>query len=373
MLAIETIDPRSPADARRFVRLPHVLYRNDPRWVPPLDRDAALVFDRRRHPFYEHSDAAFFLALRRRQVVGRVAALEHRPYNATHGVRQAFFSLFECEDDEEAAAALFDRVCAWARARGLTCVVGPRGLGALDGYGVLVSGFDHRQLMTMTGYNPPSYPRLLEGLAFRKEVDFISYRLSRQTFVLPEAVRQAAERAGRTFRVVRYPSTAALIRAARQIGRTYNRAFVNNWEYYPLSDREVDFVVDQVRPLADPRLMTFIAAGDETVGFLLAFPDVSAALQRMRGRLTPWGVVRLLLERRRARSVALNGAGVLPEYQGRGVNALLYAQIEHAVRQARFEEAELPQVAETAGRMRSDLERLGASPCKTHRVYRLAL
>jgi hypothetical protein len=135
----------------------------------------------------------------------------------------------------------------------------------------------------------------------------------------------------------------------------------------------VDFVVDQVRPLADPRLMTFIAAKDRVVGFLLAFPDVSAALQRMNGRLTPWGVARLLLERRRTRSVALNGAGIVPDYQGRGGNALLYLQIEHAIRQSHFDRAELPQVAETAVRMRRDLTLLGARPIKTHRVYALAL
>lgn len=373
MLAVEAIDPRSRAGVSRFLRLPHALYRGEARWVPPLDRDAALVFDRRRHPFYDHSDAVFFLALHERRVVGRVAALDHRPYNDTHGVRYAFFSLFESEDDPEVAAALFNAVSAWARGRGLTDLVGPRGVGPLDGYGLLVDGFDHRQLMTMTGYNPPSYPRLVEGLGFRKEVDFVSYRLSRRTFVLPEAVRAAAERAARTFRVVRHPSMAALVRAACRIGGTYNRAFAGNWEFYPLSDREVNFVIDQVRPLADHRLITFIAAADETVGFVLAFADVSRALQTMGGRLTPWGVARLLLERRRATTVALNGAGVLPEFQGRGVNALLYAQIEHAVRQARFDEAELPQVAETATRMRRDLERLGAVACKTHRVYRLAL
>jgi hypothetical protein len=112
-----------------------------------------------------------------------------------------------------------------------------------------------------------------------------------------------------------------------------------------------------------------IECGDELVGFLFAFPDVSAALQRMRGRLTPWGLVDVALEARRTRWVALNGAGILPEYQGRGGNALLYVEIERAIRASRFDYAELPQVAETAVQMRRDLEELGARPRKTHRVY----
>lgn len=369
LLTIEPIDPRSRRDVCRFIEFPYRLYRGDPYWVPPLRSDARLALDRDRHPFYEHSDAAFFIALRQERVIGRLGVLEHRPYNRTHAIRNASFTLFECEDDADGAAALFEAAFTWARARGLHRIVGPRGLGALDGYGVLVDGFDRCQLMTMTNYNPRRYPPLLERLGFTKEVDFVSYELDRDSFVMPDVVRHAAVRAESRLRVVRYPSRRALTRAARRIGETYNRAFVDNWEYYPLTAREVDFVVEQVRPLADPRLMTFIAAGDDIVGFVLAFPDVSAALRSMRGRLTPWGVVRLLRERSRATRVALNGAGILPEHQGHGGNALLYVQIERAVRQSRFDTAELPQVAETATKMRADLERLGARPIKRHRVF----
>jgi hypothetical protein len=370
MLVIHPIDPRSRADVRRFVRLPHLLYSGDPNWVPPPDRDVAATLSQRDHPFYEHSDAAFFLAVRDGRPAGRIAALEHRPYNRTHGVRQVWFALFECDGAEDTATALFARVFEWARGRGLDQAVGPRGFSAFDGYGLLADGFDRRQLMTMTGYNPASYPRLVESLGFEREVDFISYLLRRNTFVMPEVVRQAAERATRRLTVFRYPSTRALVAAAPRIGAAYNRAFVDNWEYYPISDREIAFLVGGVRLLANPRLMTFITAGDDLVAFALAFPDVSAALQRMAGRVTPWGLVRLLAERGRTASVAINGAGIVPEHQGRGGNALLYLQLEHAIRQAQFQQAELTQVADTAVKMRHDLERLGAEPIKRHRVYR---
>lgn len=387
-LQVDQVDPSSRRSVRRFVDVPFLVYGNrpaggflgglgagggrpaDPNWVPPLRRESALALDRRRHPFYEHSDAAFFVARRDSLDVGRVAALEHRPYNRWHDVAHASFAFFECQEgDDEAARALFGRLFEWAAQRGLTQVVGPRGLSAFDGYGLLIHGFDRRQLMTMTNYNPPSYRSVVEGLGFEKEVDFVTYELERATFVMPEAVRRAAERAAGTLEIVRYPSRRALIQAARSIGHTYNRSFVRNWEYYPLSDREIDFAVQQIRPLADHRLMTFIAAGDQIVGFVLAFADVSRALQRMGGRLTPWGIARLLAERRRSARVALNGAGILPEYRGRGGNALLYMQIERAVRSAAFTHAELPQVAETAERMRRDLQVLGATPIKTHRVY----
>lgn len=370
---IDRVDVSSRRDIGRFVDLPYRLYRDTPQWVPPLRAEARALLDPRRHPFYEHSEAAFFIARDGNRDAGRLAVFDHRPYNAAHGTRQASFTLFECEDNQETADALFERAFEWVVRRGLTRIVGPRGLSALDGYGLLIDAFDRRQLMTMTGYNPPYYRRLVEQCGFEKEVDFVSFVLHRDSFVMPDRVRRAASRASRELTVVRYPNRRALLRAGRSIRDTYNRAFVSNWEYYPLSVREVDFLIDQVRPLIDHNLITFIAAGADIVGFLLAFPDVSSALQSMRGRLTPWGIVRLLLERRRTTLVALNGAGIVPEHQGRGGNALLYTQIERAIRASHFQEAELPQVAETATRMRRDLERLGARPIKTHRVYARSL
>ena len=373
MIEIEVIDWQVRSQVQRFVELPYRLYAENPFWVPPLRGDGGVALDRHRHPFYEHSDAAFFIARRGKHSVGRLGILEHRPHNATHGTRHASFTLFECEEDGSIAGALFDAAATWARGRGLEAIVGPRGLAPLDGYGLLVEGFDRPQLMTMTNYNPPFYPAEMNRLGFRKEIDFVSFELDRDTFVMPDVVRRAAARSVATLRIVRYSTRRALARAARRIGDTYNGAFAGNWEYYPLTTREIDFVVKQMRPLADPRLMTFIAAGERIVGFVLAFPDVSATLRSMRGRLTPFGVLRLLRDRSRATRVALNGAGILPQYQGRGGNALLYTQIEHAVRDSQFETAELPQVAETATRMAADLQRLGARPIKRHRVLMLEL
>jgi hypothetical protein len=131
--------------------------------------------------------------------------------------------------------------------------------------------------------------------------------------------------------------------------------------------------LDNLLTVADPRLIKVIAHNDEAVGFLFGFPDLSAALQRARGRLLPFGLVDLLLEMRRTRWVALNGAGILPEFQGRGGNALLYAEMENTIREYHFEHADLTQVAETAEQMRADLINLGGKAYKNHRVYRKAL
>ncbi len=375
MVVVHRLDPSAASQVRRFVELPYRRYRGHPCWVPPLRRDVAEVFDRRRHPFYHAGDADFFVASRDGIDVGRLAVFEHRRFNEQHGLADAGLALFECEADEEAAAALFESAVRWARWRGLTRLVGPKGFGAFDGYGVLASGFDRRQTMTMSPYTPPYYARLFDANGFVKVVDFVSYELRKATFTMPERVRRIAARAERSgqLHLVRFSSTRALVRHAPAIADAYNRAFVSNWEYVPLSERDVAFLVRKLAPIADPRLVKVVSDGHATVGFLLVFPDLSRALQRMNGRLTPVGLFTLFLESRRTRRVAFNGAGVVPAYQGRGVNALLYTDIERTIRASRFDVAELVQIAETATRMRQDLEALGATPIKVHRVYARSL
>jgi hypothetical protein len=371
MLSVKKIDTGIKTQVKQFVRLPYRLYDRHPQWVPPLFIDAEMQLNRKKHPYYEHSDADFFIIERDGVVVGRIAALENRRFNEYHGTRQAQFYLFECENDPEAAKILFDQVFAWAEQRKLTTIIGPKGFGVLDGYGLLVDGYEHRQLMSMMNYNFPYYPALVEAQGFSKEVDFVSCYLSAEKFRLPERIHHIAQRVIQrgTLRVQRFQTKSDLKTWAERIGQAYNKAFVNNWEYYPLTDREVSFLLENLLTVADPRLIKVIVHEDDAVGFLFGFPDLSAALQRARGRLFPFGLIDLLLEMRKTKWVALNGAGILPEFHGRGGNALLYAEMENTIREFNFLHADLTQVAETAVQMRHDLENLGGKSYKNHRVY----
>jgi hypothetical protein len=371
MLTVEKIDTDNRAHVRRFVRIPYRLYAHHPQWVPPLFGDVELQLNRQKHPYYEFAHADYFIATRDGRDVGRIGALENPHFNEYHKTRQAWFYLFECENDPEAATALFERVFEWARARKLDTVIGPKGYGPLDGYGLLVEGYEHRQMMTMMNYNYDYYPRLVEALGFQKEVDFVSCYLSAESFHLPERVHSIAERVMKkgALGVKRFRDKKELLSWAGRIGQAYNKAFVNNWEYYPLTQHELDFVIGNILPYADHRLIKVITHGDEAVGFLFGFPDVSAALQRAKGHLLPFGLPDLMLEMRRATWVALNGAGILPEFQGRGGNALLYSEMEKTMHEFNFRHADLTQVAETAVQMRHDLENLGGKAYKNHRVY----
>jgi hypothetical protein len=371
MLIVEKVDTSSKAQVRRFITIPYRLYANHPQWVPPFITDVETQLNRQKHPYYEHSVADFFIVVRDGRDVGRIAALENTRFNKYHGTKEAQFYLFECEDDQEAANALFEQVFEWARSRGLDHVVGPKGFGALDGYGILVEGYEHRQMMNMMNYNYPYYVRLVESLDFKKEVDFVSCYLNREVFHLPERVHRIAERVQQRgkLQVQKFTKKSDLRAWASRIGDAYNKAFVNNWEYYPLTEREIQFILGNMLTVADPRLIKIITYEEQAVGFLFGFPDLSAAMQRAKGRLTPFSLVDLLLEMRRTKWVSMNGAGVLPEFQGRGGNALLYTEMENTLHDYNFEHADLTQVAETTVQMRSDLVNVGGKPYKNHRVF----
>lgn len=376
MVTIEKVDTRDKTQVKRFVKLPHRLYKNFSQWVPLLDIDAYTYLNREKHPFFEHSDVDFFLAVRDGQDVGRIAAIENKPFNQYHGTNKADFYFFDSEDDPEIASALFGAVFAWARERGLDSLIGPKGMGPLDGYGILVFGHEHRNTMTMLNYNHAYYQQLVEVLGFEKEVDFVSCYLPAESFKIPERVERIAQRVMERgdLKVKRFKNKRELLQWADRIGKAYNASFVQNWEYYPLSQREIDFVVDNIMMVADYRMIKVITHKDDVVGFLFAFPDVSSALQRAKGKLNPLSLLDLLLEMKRTKSVAVNGMGIMPEFQGRGGNAILYAEMGYTFMDVgQFEHVEMTQVAETTEQMRADLKNLNGVEYKNHRVYRKKL
>lgn len=376
-MQIIEVYPTRRRDVRDFLNLPFTIYRDIPQWVPPLMPGERARF-RPDYPFYRHSEAAFYLVRDDAgQAVGRIAVLEHRPHNEYRNKRDALLYLYEAIDSDEVAGLLFEAAEGWARARGLNRLVGPKGFMTGDGLGLLVEGFEHRPAMGIP-YNPPYYVRQWEEIGgMVKEVDYLSALAQRENYVYPERIRRIAEkvRQRRGFTVPVFRSKAELRAYAAQIKDAYNRAFVSVWAYTPIPDEELDALVDRLLLIADPPLMKLIFKGDEIVGFQFCYPDVSAAIQRIRGRLWPFGWIALLIEKRRTRWLNINGNAVLPKYQGTGANAVLYDEMfKTLMENTQYEYADLVQVQEDNYRMLSDLEALiGLNVYKRHRVYKKEL
>jgi hypothetical protein len=177
MNSIEVTQITSRAERDAFINFPWQIYRDDPAWVPPLLMERKEFLDRKKHPFYEHGDAALFLARAGGKIVGRIMASDDPSYNALHQTNVGCFGLFECTNDPAVAAALFNAVAVWLRAKGRTEVMGPIDYSTNYVCGLLVEGFEFPPTL-LTSHNPPYYASLIEGLGFVKMMDFYAWWFS---------------------------------------------------------------------------------------------------------------------------------------------------------------------------------------------------
>ena len=380
-MQIHQLDLSDKKHQRDFLALPFSIYRDIPQWVPPLQMDERLRLDLKRFPFYKHSQAGFFLAYKRSspvdkgtRPVGRLAVLDNRRYNEFNHEATAFFYLFECEDNLEAAHGLFEAGFAWARARGLTCILGPKGFTPLDGFGLLVKGFELRPAFGLP-YNPPYYPALIEAQGFVPAGESVSGCLG-TNIQFPPRIHELAERLAqrRGLRILHCATRADLRALVPHLKQLYNSAIEGTTGNSPLTDEEMNGLFNQLVRLADPKLIKLVMKGDKAVGFMFAYPDISAALQRTRGRLFPFGWLALLLELRRTDWININGAGLLPEYRGSGGTAILYSEMFKSVSDnPRVKHAEIVQIGVENEAMQREMENFGIDFYKTHRTYQREL
>ena len=382
-MRVRQLDTLSPRDIHQFIAFPFELYRDCPQWVPPLWGDMELVFNRRKHPFFRHSAAEFFVAeedrptLGRptlgRRTLGRLAVLDNRVYNEARQKREAFFYYLDMVEDKAVTRALFDAAITWARGRGLENLSGARGFMQGDGQGILIEGFEHRPAVGIP-YNYPYYDALLSDAGFLKETDTFSGYLS-GTYELPPRFYEIAEKVKerRGLRIRSFTSRRELRAWVPRIGKLVTESFAEHADAWPMTEEEFLIVAERLLSIADPRLIKLVMKGDEMIGFLFAFHDISAAIQRIKGRVWPFGWIALLREFRRTTWLNINGVGLLPQHQGVGANAVLYTEMARSVRDFHFLHADVVQVEEKNRKSLGDMAAIGVQWYKTHRIYTRAI
>ncbi len=365
------IDADNAVDIRRFIQFPFDLYKNDPNWVPPFIQDMHRVFNRRRHPFYRTSTAGFFMVESAGCVLGRIALLRNRQFCEYYKTNTGFFYYLEFIDDNQVFEQLMDTALQWGRANELTSYLGPRGFLRSDGFGLLIDGFDTIQAMGVP-YNPPYYAGYLDNYGFEKVSDLYSGYLV-PSYEMPAKVIEAAERVRKRtgFKVLKFNRKADLLPWIEQIRIVYEEAFKENPNYYPSTKDEYNLISRTLYQIADPRLVKIIVKDDEIAGFVLVYPNITRTLQKIQGRLYPFGWVQVLRALKTSKIVDLNGIGFLPKYQGLGANILVYAELEKTLRAYGAQYGNFVQVDERNYRSKSDMDNMGVIWNKIHRLYHL--
>ncbi|MFT8244690.1 dATP pyrophosphohydrolase [Roseomonas sp. BN140053] len=362
----------------RFIRLPSRLQAADPAWVPPLRMERRDALSREKNPYFEHAEAAYWIARRDGRDVGRISAQEDRlaPPDAD-GTRPGHFGLLAAEDDPAVLRALLDTAENWLRARGLRRVLGPFSLSINEETGLLVDGFDTPPMLMMPHDAPHLGPRL-EALGYAKARDVLAYRFDPRE-ELPRGARAALAR-GVPAGVVLRPLRLAEYRG--EIGRIvaiFNDAWSGNWGFTPLTAAELDHMATQMRPLIHERLVWIAEVHGEAAAFIVCLPNLNEAIRDLGGRLLPFGWARLLwrLRWRLPRTARVPLMGVRRAHASGVLGAMLpFLLIEALRREAALRglhAVELSWILEDNAPMRRMIEALGAQAYKTYRIYEKAL
>ncbi|MFY9263986.1 MAG: hypothetical protein WAO61_00945 [Solirubrobacterales bacterium] len=318
---------RGKAELDAFVKLPFRLYADDPLWVAPLIMDVKDQLNRKKNPWFEHSEAEFWIAWRGDRAVGRISAQVDRNFNEFQANDWGLFGWFECEDDAEAAAALYDAAAGWLRERGRDRMVGPMSFTTNDECGVVVEGFD-RPPSILEPHTPRFYPDLFDGAGFDKAMDLLMYSLevTDKDKVHP-AIWGAARRIDESsFTLKRFSRLTLKADVARFLD-IYNASWEKNWGFVPLTEREVRHYAKTLLPVLDKNWAFVIIGSDgDNAAAALTLPDFNQVLKHLNGRLMPFGWLKFLWYRRKIDRVRVFALGVKPRYRTTGLGARLYAE-----------------------------------------------
>lgn len=373
---IEITQVGSRAERDAFIKFPWRIYANDPAWVPPLLVERREFLDRAKHPFYEHGDAAHFLAHSGGEIIGRIMASDDPKYNALHETNVGCFGMFEAIDNEEVANALFEAAADWLRGKGRDEIMGPIDYSTNYLCGLLVDGFQFPPTL-LTPHNPPYYRALIEGWGFEKAIDLYAWWLANPAEAASRLRRLAGALKNRQEVTLRHGNLSDIAGEGRRLRQVYNEAWQKNWGFVPFSEKEFEFMTRELKPILVPELVWLAEVEAEPVGFILCVPDINAALKKINGRLTtfglPIGLAKLLYYKSRLKTVRLVALGVLPKFRRQGIAEMLVLRtIEEAmIKRGFIGEASL--ILEDNHLMNRFLEAIGAEKYKTYRIYRKAL
>jgi GNAT superfamily N-acetyltransferase len=360
----------TPKEHKLFVELPYSLYEGISNWVPPLRVFQKDQLNQEKNPFYRNADMATFLAEVDGKPAGRIAAIHNRSYNDYTGTNSGFFGFFECIEDQNVANLLFKVAEDWLRNRKVESIYGPMSPNMMGEIGVLIEGFEHKPTFLMP-YNFPYYDRLITEAGYTKHVDLLAYFLTKDSSELDRAkkaedlvLRRYPSLTVRKVNLKKWKEELVLIRDI------FNSAWSKNWGFTPISKDEFEFLVNDLKYILDPDLTLVVQDGDRPVAFSIGLPDINMILSGMNGKLLPLGWYKLLSGIKKIDVLRLALMGIIPEYQGKGIDALMNLNsIRNGIAKG-FWAAEFSWLLETNIPVINVCERFGATCTKRYRMYK---
>ena len=360
----------SKEEKKRFVNFIYPFYKGEKNWVAPLRLDQKKLVDTEKNPFFKNAEIKMFLAQKDGNDVGRIAAIIDHRYNDYHDAQTGHFGFFECIDDQHTADLLFRVASDWLRDKGMKDVLGPANPGMMDTIGFLIDGFDKDPYILMP-YNFSYYDELIKNAGFKKAMDLFAYLIDTKT-VEVDRMRRAEEIVRRRVPKVqiRPVNLKKMDREIKLVQKIFNATWKNNWGFIPLSEEEFSALGKDLKLIIDTDYAHVAEIDGEPVAFSIGLPNINKILKGMNGRLLPFGIFKLLWGKKRINELRTALMGVLPEYQGKGIDALLHLRsINNGLESGSKTTSEMSWILETNKEMIRVAERIGGRLDKTYRMY----
>lgn len=359
----------SRKELRDFIYLPEKVHKNDPVWLPPIYMDDRVFFNKKKNKSFKYADALLLLAYRDQKPVGRIMGIINRRYNEIHQEQHGRFCFMECYNDQEVFHALLVRVEEWARENGMTRLVGPLAFSDKDPQGFIIEGFEYPQFISSQGNNAYMVS-LIEGEGYEKNVDLVNY-LGKLPREFPPVYDRVIERMKRVegYRIVEFTSKKQLKPVIIPVLELMNETFKEIYGFVPLTDKEKSDLAATYMFIINPRFVKAVEYGGELVGFAIGIPDLSPGIKACRGRLFPFGFIKVLRESKRTKKLLMLLGGVKKEFRGRGIEVLMGVKILQEGITSKMEMIDSHLVLENNTRMRAEYERIGCSIVKKFRIY----
>lgn len=371
-IVLEEVQTRK--DLKRFIFLPAKIHKGRENWVPPIWIDEWSVFDPEKNKSFAHCDTIRLLAWRGEELVGRIMGIINRRYNEHRGEKTARWAWLEAWEDREVIHALLAHVEEWARQSGMERIVGPYGFSDQDPEGYLIEGFEHRATIA-TYYNFEWLPGIIEDEGYVKDMDYFVY-----TYPIPDPVPEPygkiCERVRkRGFEVTGFTKRKELKPWVKPILGLMNETYTesNIYGYTPLTEKEMEALAKRYLPMLDPRLVKAVFVDGDPVGFVISMPDLTLGIQQAKGRLFPFGLLKIMRAAKKTTQLDLLLGAVKKEYRGRGLDILMGTAIFRSAIDAGLKVIDTHHEMETNEAVRSDMERMGGEIYKTFRVWQKQL
>jgi GNAT superfamily N-acetyltransferase len=362
---------KTKSDLKAFIHLPKKIHKGHKNWVPPLYIDDWEFFDPKKNKSFQYCDHVKILAYKNGEIVGRCMGLVHHKYNKQHNENCGRFSFIETWNDEEVFHALIDYVAKWAKAKGMSQLVGPLAFSDKDPQGFLTDGFDEPIVMA-SNCNYPYMVELTEKEGFVKKADLVVYKIAVPD-TLPPIYIKVAERFAQNqtgIKIEEYTSRAKLRTIIRPILHLINNTFTDVYGFTPFSEKEMDDFANRYIFFINPRFVKVAKnENNEVIGTIIAMSDISKGIQKSKGYVLPFGIFHILASGKKSNQLNLLLGAVDPRYQGRGLEVIMGIKMLDSARKEGKTVIDSHLELETNTKVRAEMERMGGVVYKKYRIF----